>query len=234
MMKKLSCLLITAILLTAMFASTALATTDSAATFTQEEYQKLKGDGVIGDDVSYEDLVRLNEKAKYQELQLDKEAHMSVLPRGVVMKPGDVIITNSTSSAGLTGHAGIAISGSTILHIPGLGESVRRDSVTTFKNRYNKGWIRVYRINDATAATKAANWASNTYRGTNAVYKITNDLSTTHETYCSKIVWQAYYYGIGKHAVHPNLQNYNGLMPPYDLPTVLNGGAYTMSLIGDL
>lgn len=49
----------------------------------------------------------------------------------------------------------------------------------------------------------------------NAIYKITNDLSDTRKTYCSKIVYQAYRYGAGKESINEMLFD---IVRPYDLP----------------
>ena len=129
------------------------------------------------------------------------------------------MIINGTSSAGLTGHAGIALSSTTILHIAGA----RKTPTTITKSQWNssyssKGWTKVYRSTNSTAAANAASWASKTYKGSNATYKITMDLSTTNETYCSKLVWPAYYYGAGtSHANGPTW----GIRLPYQLNTTI-------------
>lgn len=89
-------------------------------------------------------------------------------------------------------------------------------SLSAFENYYTeKGWIKYYRPYNASNGVKAANWARNTYVNSNDTYKINTNLSSTHETYCSKIVWQAYRYGVGTDAVFYPFQT--GVIAPYAL-----------------
>lgn len=52
---------------------------------------------------------------------------------------------------------------------------------------------------------------SNTYSGSKDKYKNTGNLASTDVTYCSKLVWQAYYYG-------PT----SGYRLTYDLPDTIH------------
>ena len=54
-------------------------------------------------------------------------------------------------------------------------------------------------------------------------YNINQDLKSTSKTYCSKIVYQAYYYGAGsKSIINPMTR---GIIPPYDLRIVIRNCA---------
>ena len=133
---------------------------------------------------------------------------------------GDVFITNGTSSAGILGHAGIAISSDEILHIAGPGQHPDTITLSGWNAAYTPaGWTKVYRHSNANVAKKAAQWASDTYEGTSVEYVISMDLSSTNETYCSKLVWQAYYYGPDEACADGPTW---GVRLPYDLPTSIH------------
>ncbi|MFI3231672.1 MAG: hypothetical protein R3Y29_09020, partial [bacterium] len=110
---------------------------------------------------------------------------------------GDIIITNSTLFLGLTGHAGIALDSNDILHIAGIGYTPDITRKETFIEDYSAwgSWIKVYRPLNYAYGVKVASWAKNTYVDSNAKYVINTNVNSTHETYCSKIVFQAYKFG---------------------------------------
>lgn len=146
---------------------------------------------------------------------------------GTGYRPGDIFVTNATPVWGVTGHAGIYISSYQILHIAGIGKTPELISVSDWHKNYTSAdsfshdaWTKVYRCNNTTAGQKAANWANNKYGNSRATYKITSDLTTTNETYCSKLVWQAYYYGAGKSYVTD--RNTNRFVTPYALPSEIS------------
>jgi len=69
---------------------------------------------------------------------------------------GDIVITKSTSSNGIAGHAGIVLSSTRVLHIAGFGE---KPEVITLND-----WVRMYPATkvvryqgSTTTLTKAAN-----------------------------------------------------------------------------
>ncbi|MGG4493758.1 YiiX/YebB-like N1pC/P60 family cysteine hydrolase [Brevibacillus reuszeri] len=113
----------------------------------------------------------------------------------VKVKIGDMLVTNQTSSAGLTGHAAIVTDNYTVVHIGGYGENPEDISISKFFKRY-KSNIKVVRYSSSKAAKKAGAWATEfAEEYSDATYGLTNKLSGASPTYCSKIVWQAYYYG---------------------------------------
>lgn len=214
--------IIITLLVIMLFSTSAFATTNPIISYS--EYLELQSEGIIGEDVSYEYLNELYSKSNNLEENLKNSNQfesiaMSSDVSSVSLKVGDVLITNGTSSAGLLGHAGIAISSNEILHISGPGNAPQVISPTVWANTYeNSGWTKVYRNTSSVAARKASYWAEDTYEGSNAEYKITMDLSVTDENYCSKMVWQAYYYGAGtQYANGPTW----GVRLPYDLPTTV-------------
>ncbi len=121
--------------------------------------------------------------------------------RGPALKKGDILVSNGTSSFGLTGHAGIAISSSQVLHIPGKNSNPLVISTKQWQDRYgivrgqkegNNTHTKVYRVGSTANAGKAAEWAESNYKGKKYGYGVTTNLLSKDPTYCSKIVWQAY------------------------------------------
>lgn len=213
------------------FGFTGSITSFASSKLSYSKYLNLQEDGIIGEDVTYEYLQEMQAESEILEKQLEENDNfVEVNPKEFnlansfnSLERGDVIITNATSSAGLTGHAGIAVSKAEILHIEGPGKKPSIINTTEWKKKYPSGiinWTKVYRSVSPINGSRAAQWARNTYRSSNATYKITMDLASTHETYCSKIVWQAYYYGAGKsHTDNP--PTLKGIRLPYDLPTTV-------------
>jgi hypothetical protein len=215
--------------------STVFATQTQKPSLSYKEYAELKANNYIGKDISYDYLKKINDEAKKLEETLDNNTKFTKysLYSLATLKAGDILITNATSSSGIVGHAAIAISSNEILHIAGFGQKVEVNSINNFKNRYSSGWIKVYRLNNSTIAGRAASWARTNYKGSNAVYKITTNLTTKTETYCSKIVFQAYYFGGSSAVVGPKF-TLTGTVMPYVLPSLFSGGSYSCNKIGEL
>ena len=210
---------------------------DDTGFMTLEEFNSLKQEGYIGDDVSYEALKEIYVESKELENYLENSDLFYEVPFSTdYLYRGDILITNGTTSYGFTGHAAIALNAYEILHIQGPGYKPSVVSPEWFEGEYledRNDWIKVYRSRD-NIGRLAAQWAEKTYRDSGASYKITFDLSTTHETYCSKLVWQAYYYGVGKEVMPPALQTTSNLISPYGLMEGFNDGSYTFDYLGEL
>jgi len=203
-----------------------------------EKYNEFRNEGYIGEEVTYDDLLKLYNQSKQLEKVLENDGRFTSieLTAETYMYSGDIIITNSTIFNGIAGHAAIAISPSRILHIEGPGHLVSVISRSDFEEKYiNDRWIKIYRMNDKSIAGDAASWAQTNYQNSNAKYVINKDLTTTDKTYCSKIVFQAYYYGVGSNTVHSSFSNVlkSTIMPPYSLQDVLSGGDYTCDYISN-
>ncbi|MBH0333661.1 hypothetical protein ABH14_28690 [Brevibacillus brevis] len=110
-------------------------------------------------------------------------------------KPGDMLVSNATSSKGLTGHAAIVTDNLTVVHIGGVGQHPEEISLSKFFKRYDNS-VKVIRYTSSRDAKKAGEWAR-TYAEeySDADYDLAVKLSGFTRTYCSKLVWQAYYYG---------------------------------------
>lgn len=193
-----------------------------------KEYLKLVGEGIVGEDVTYEYWCSIIERSIQLEDMLEQSSKFecvavfqgnanTLADSTYIMCARDVFITNGTSSKGLYGHAGIVISSSEILHIAGPNKTPKTVTLCDWTGRYNAdGWTKVYRHSSSSTAVAAAKWAERTYKGSSAEYEITLNLASTDVTYCSKIVWQAYYYGPASHCANGST---TGVCLPYDLPT---------------
>ena len=228
-MKRIGSLLVSAVMLFAM-TTTAFAGPQMDSTMPDEaylQYLELRESGVLGEDITFEYWQYLLEESARLEKELESSSEYSLVydssnPSAYTsysMEAGDVFITSSTVSSGFLGHAGISISSSSILHIAGPGEHPDTLSKNEWLNKYNKGWSKVYRHSDSTIAEDAAQWAEDTYKDSDAEYVITMDLESTDETYCSKLVWQAYYYGHTPSAANGPTW---GVRLPYSLPDTIH------------
>ena len=228
-MKRIVSLLVSAVMLFAMTA-TAFAGPQMDSTMPDEaylQYLELRESGVLGEDITFEYWQYLLEESARLEKKLESSSEYSLVydssnPSAYAsysMEAGDVFITSSTVSSGLLGHAGISISSSSILHIAGPGEHPDTISKNSWLNKYDEGWNKVYRHSDSSIAEDAAQWAEDTYKDSDAEYVITMDLESTDETYCSKLVWQAYYYGHTPSAANGPTW---GVRLPYSLPDTIH------------
>lgn len=196
-------------------------------------YENLRQQGVLGSDITYSYWSQLQKEAILLEKELESSHNFSKVYDSTqvsinssseyTMKAGDILITNATSSSGLTGHAAMAVTAVQILHIEGAGKTPSTLGLESWHNKYtnssSSSWTKIYRHEDSNVATAAATWERNAYRGSSATYEINMDLASTSKTYCSKMVWQAYYYG-------PSTPEANGptvgVRLPYDLPSIIH------------
>ena len=224
-----------------------------------EEFKQAQDDGYIGKEITYEDwneIIKLNNQLEEQLENNDnfikiydtsedinsnyQQSRINYIP---LLQKGDILITNGTSSYGITGHAGIAVGNDLILHSPGKNEkeTIHTDNREEFYDRYitkpdHKSWIKIYRPKNSTYGTKAANWAYNKYYGNkNVRYEINSNLLSFDTIYCSKLVWQAYRYGASDRnafndyhymdGIYPISSNYYDLtsriVTPYELDTMI-------------
>ncbi|MGG4264381.1 hypothetical protein [Peribacillus simplex] len=130
-------------------------------------------------------------------------------------KAGDILITSKkVTGAPFVGHSAIVTDDGRIAHISGPGAKPIVRKWSSWKKDYPK--IRVVRHKDAKIAKKAGKYARTTIVPKGAEYAINHKLRSTKNQYCSKLVWQAYYYGNKK----KNQFNFNSKVPtivaPYD------------------
>ncbi|OKP99644.1 hypothetical protein [Paenibacillus sp. P46E] len=131
--------------------------------------------------------------AKAREAEAATAAARGTYPNGLSIEGGDVLITNNTSSAGLTGHAGIVTDATgNIASIAGYGYHPAMQSLATwFGNNPN---TIVIRNSNTSLAHSAGSWAASYVSlHSSASYGLVNNLLNLNEVYCSKIPWLAYY-----------------------------------------
>ncbi|AMA63252.1 nlpC/P60 family protein [Kurthia sp. 11kri321] len=133
-------------------------------------------------------------------------------------KPGDIIVTNSTIASGITGHAGIYIDATNILHTSGRANEPYPlvISETKWHERYSKS--KVIRPKSSTLGATAAQKAKTYFRGKKIPYKITNNPKDIKYIYCSELVWYSYYKA-GKTIKTRNSQGFfepKALVVPYN------------------
>lgn len=118
----------------------------------------------------------------------------------VPMRVGDVLYSTKTigGSSQFVGHVGIVNSNFKVVHVtlPVNGGTV--DNLTNYMWRHGEGeTIKVYRPKNG-RGVEAAKWAVYNYKkATQYLIQIDSPLDTLTPNYCSKFIWQAFYYGEG-------------------------------------
>ncbi|MEH7402916.1 hypothetical protein V7148_18250 [Gottfriedia acidiceleris] len=108
-------------------------------------------------------------------------------------KPGDTIITNSTSSSGILGHAGIYIDSTHILHTSGRAGEPYPIVFTETQWHARYAHSKVIRSNSSTIRSAAAAKAKTYFQDKKIPYRITSDPTNITQIYCSELVWYSYY-----------------------------------------
>ncbi|KIX90451.1 hypothetical protein TP70_07800 [Staphylococcus microti] len=190
------------------------------------DYQKLQQEGILDNSITENHWTQFMQESKLAEQSLESEPDGISVRSAFHLKPGDVLISNATSSRGLTGHAAIAISNNDVLHIHSVGHHPSVHKFSWFKQRYSgKGkWLKIYRSKNTKAGAKAAAWAKRNYVGKKYNYGINTKLASKNPTYCSKIVYQAYKYGVSKNSIFDPGSH---IIAPYALPNI-SSNAYKL------
>lgn len=116
-------------------------------------------------------------------------------------KPGDILITKTTEPAtsgyGWVGHSAIVINSTTVLHTSGRGGTEKYPkpmSINEWINGYKRyPTVKVVRPNDSALGKKAASAAVKYFKDKSIPYSITGGPYNIKQTYCSELVWYAYY-----------------------------------------
>lgn len=194
--------------------------------FSQEQYDKGVSEGWIGEDMSLEDLQQLQKESLQLAEQLENDPNFYEVKttnrskrevRTNNFRAGDIIITNGVKLP-ILGHAGIFVGKNTILHIAGPKHKVSTITPSRWLSSYTKEkntWSKVFRCKKSSYGPAASDWAMKHYFRSNATYEINKNRKSTSKTYCSKMVWQAYYFGVGSKSVN------DGLNSGYILPLKL-------------
>lgn len=122
----------------------------------------------------------------------------------VIMRAGDIVYSSKSfgSSTAIVGHVGIVGSDLNVYHVnPAAGNAGKSDGIYAYSSRHGKGeTIKVYR---SAHGVKAAEWAKNNYASISTYYIPWASwdnfkLGSLDPNYCSKFIWQAFYYGNNK------------------------------------
>ncbi|MBC1946100.1 hypothetical protein HCA00_08070 [Listeria booriae] len=172
------------------------------------------------------------------------------------IQKGDILIISS----GGFGHAAIATSDNYILEMSGGGNILNWAAfkISNNNNQFSKhnwifgvkeqgvksskhinNWIQLWRIPDKSMANRCANYADKTFWNSQQKYtknryidyRVTGATTTLNPNYCSKLIFQAYYYGSGSASViQPSMVGLS-FISPSALPNVFTG-KYTPYKVG--
>lgn len=160
-------------------------------------------------------------------------------------KAGDILIVSGNFPTGVIGHAAIMNSDNTVLEMSGgegwkkgIPDNNHQYSKRTWIKNHIKDWTSIYRISDSKLAKKVARYVDTNYfssKGTatkdiHIDYKIDSLLKNKNPNYCSKLVYQAFYYGTGDLPVMKPTIPW-GVIPPANLPTTFSN-SYKPTYIG--
>lgn len=114
--------------------------------------------------------------------------------------PGDILYSTKSLfvHTAVVGHVGIIGNDKKVYHVSPAGSIAgKADTLKTYRERHGSK-ERIYIYRPTTGGSKAASWASNNIKSMET-YSIVNagKLSSLNPNYCSKFIWQAFYYGAG-------------------------------------
>ena len=161
------------------------------------------------------------------------------------LRKGDIILVE-----GDPGHAAIATTDNYILEMTGGGNilSWAVTGIENNNHQFSKhnwlwaieeqgvkksepeigNWLQIWRIPDSDMANKCANYADRTFWNSSGGYhknkyidyRVTSGMRTKNPNYCSKLIFQSYYWGSGDEPVmKPNMINLTWILP-WALPNV--------------
>lgn len=141
--------------------------------------------------------------------------------------PGDILITTSTSSAGIAGHSAIVLNSTTVIHTSGWKSEPYplKMSISNWKARYPK--VKAIRPISSTLGQTAASKASYYFAGKSIPYRITAGPTSNTYTYCSELVWYSYYKAGKEFKIYDRALGMSvrpSIIAPYDF---LNSGDVT-------
>ncbi|WP_339230787.1 hypothetical protein NSQ77_10245 [Oceanobacillus sp. FSL K6-2867] len=112
------------------------------------------------------------------------------------MLPGDVLYSHKTAlSSIVVGHAAIIGEDFRIYHVNRWPDYGHGDSMPIYLSRHKKGEkLTILRHPNREEARNAAKWAKQ-HKDQIISYHYTRDLRDIQKNYCSKFVWQAFYFG---------------------------------------
>lgn len=143
-------------------------------------------------------------------------------------KPGDIIITRSTSSKGVTGHVGIFVSSNTILHTSGRANEPYPKYIDKSKWYLRYSQNKIIRPNSSTLGANAAKKAKYYFGGKKIPYRVPSKLTDLSSTYCSELVWYSYYKAGKAYKVQYTNRGPSGYFQKYwTVPALIEPYSYT-------
>lgn len=114
----------------------------------------------------------------------------------ILMVPGDVLYSHKHAiSSFIVGHTAIIGEDFRIYHVNKWGSSGHADSMPIYLSRHKRNEkLTILRHGNSDEARQAARWAKQ-YREQVAAYHYKRDLNDIGKNYCSKFIWQAFYFG---------------------------------------
>lgn len=133
--------------------------------------------------------------------QAEKAAAATYPGTTITITAGDVLYSSKGWQTAFVGHVAIVGTDGKIYHsTPAVTSGGIGESVNNYFSRFTKGSsIEIYRYSSGTTVpNKAAKWAENNV-GSITEYNIASggDYNDITKNYCSKFLWQAYYFGGG-------------------------------------
>lgn len=185
---------------------------------TEQQWQQMKAQE-RKDEAEFEKTAEVQWQKQQKQDRIDRENRSR--KKKFHLKKGDFFITNNVSSKGFTGHAAIYTGKGKVKEAPGYGKPMRVKSFSDWKKstlKKRKGspkhrYIKVYRAPKKYRG-KAGSYAKSHFNG--VPYSITTNPYSKSVTYCSKLVWQSYYYGAGRLSVLPVVTS-QFIIEPYSL-----------------
>lgn len=144
---------------------------------------------------------------------------------------GDILVVGGDFPTGVLGHAAILNADGYVLEIPGgsnwahgIPDNNRQLPKRQWITEHIKEWTSVYRIKDTNLARQIAKFVDTHYYSTTGSatkdihldYLLDWRIKLKNPNYCSKLVWQAYYYGSGSLPVMKEVSS-----TAYIVPTAL-------------
>lgn len=173
-------------------------------------------DGTISSEISFDDWQKIVADNESKKPSTKGVISPMASYEGFAIKKGDIFVTDGTSFNGLTGHAAIATTSNYILDMPGFKIQTSKGMLNTSRQSTVADWIKyyaakgtvwVYRVDPKYewVANAAGDWADKHYYSSTGSatqdkfpeYSFSLLTSDTSKSYCSKIPYQAYYYGSG-------------------------------------
>lgn len=136
----------------------------------------------------------------------------------ISMRIGDILYSTKTigASSQIVGHVGIVNSNFKMVHVTLPVDGGVVDNMSTYMGRHGSGeTIKVYRPKNGMGVA-AARWATYNYSSINEYYiNPFAKLGDLNPNYCSKFIWQAFWFGEGVNIGQNELNaNTNGYVTP--------------------